>query len=104
MKLKRKDVEVDTRYKLSATEKVECIFLSENYYEQCNSYYVKHLWLVIVKDYALLLSIVVISFNSPTVKNHIVNHPEGPDISTIAVGWLPGLYWVTMEVATTRLT
>lgn len=58
MKLKRKDVEVDTRYKLSAIEKVECIFLSENDYKQYNSYYVKYLWLVIVRDYALLLSIV----------------------------------------------
>ena len=37
MKLKRKDVEVDTRYKLSAIEKVECIFLSENDYKQYNS-------------------------------------------------------------------
>lgn len=80
-------MEADRRYKLCAVEKVENIFLGEHDYKQYNSYhYMKRLWQSLQKImiYFVLLNIVLISFNSPTVVTHIAKRSAGPDISTVA--------------------
>ena len=87
MELKRKDVEADRRYKLCAVDKVENIFLGEHDYKQYNSYhYVKRLWQSLRKImlYFVLLNIVLISFNSPTVVTHIAKRSAGPATSAVA--------------------